>query len=138
MDFKATEIVSISVAAIAFAGSVVSAFYAYSNRNREMDIKLIEIGIGILRTDPKETGISPAREWALRVIEENSGLKFNADDRQALLNKPLPFHPSNVATIDPRMLPLLEAMSDPKIKQQLDDMIKTLADQIAKENKRAK
>jgi hypothetical protein len=63
LRFSATEIASVVVALIACLGAVASAYYAYSNRNRELDIKLIEIGVGILRADPKETQTNGAREW---------------------------------------------------------------------------
>jgi uncharacterized protein (DUF1778 family) len=95
MRFTATETVSISVAALAFLGSVTSAFYTYSNRNRELDIKLVELGIGILRSDPKDTGLTAARGWALQVIEENSRVNFSDEDRAALLHKPLLFNPAS-------------------------------------------
>jgi hypothetical protein len=91
MRFKSTEIATIVVAGIAFIGSVVSAFYTYANRNRELDIKLVEIGIGILRADPKGADLTPAREWAIQVIEDNSKVKFNKEDRMSLLQKPLLF-----------------------------------------------
>jgi hypothetical protein len=32
---------------------------------------------------------SPARGWAIDVIERDSGIKFNPVDRQALLHKPI-------------------------------------------------
>lgn len=89
MDFKSTEIATITVAGIAFIGSVVSAFYTYANRNRELDIKLVEIGIGILHADPKGADLSPARAWAIQVIEDNSKVKFTDADRKSLLQKPL-------------------------------------------------
>lgn len=94
MRFTATEAVSLGVATLAFIGSTTSAFYTYANRNRELDIKLVEIGIGILRADPKETGLTAARAWALRVIEDNSKVKFTDADRQTLLQRPLLFQPT--------------------------------------------
>ena len=89
MRFKPTEIATIAVAGIALVGSITAAFYTYANRNRELDIKLVEIGIGILRTDPKDTGLTAARGWAVQVIEDNSRVKFSTEDRLTLLNKPL-------------------------------------------------
>jgi hypothetical protein len=94
MAFKSTEIATIAVAGIALIGSVVSAFYTYANRNRELDIKLVEIGIGILRADPTGANLTPARAWAIQVIEDNSKVKFSNDDRQSLLQKPLLFRPA--------------------------------------------
>ena len=48
----------------------------------------MEIAIGILRADPKED-VTPARGWALDIIEKNSGVPFSQQDREALLHKPL-------------------------------------------------
>jgi hypothetical protein len=107
MRFTATETVSLSVATLAFIGSITSAYYTYSNRNRELDIKLVEIGIGILRADPKDTGLTAARAWAVQVIEENSQVRFSDADRTSLLQKPLLFNA-------PSREPLLE--------RQLNDM----------------
>jgi hypothetical protein len=89
MRFKPTELVSLAVAGLAFAGAAISAFYSYTNRNRELDIKLVEIGIGILRADPKDTGLTSARGWAIQIIEHYSGIAFDDEDRRTLLNKPL-------------------------------------------------
>jgi hypothetical protein len=77
------------VAGIALIGTLATGFYTYANRNRELDIKLVEIGIGILRADPKQSGLTAARSWAIQVIEENSGVQFDEEDRQTLRQKPL-------------------------------------------------
>ena len=80
MPFKSTEIATIAVAGVALIGSVVSAFYTYANRNRELDIKLVEIGIGILRTDPKGTDLASARAWAIQIIEDNPAMAAGMTD----------------------------------------------------------
>ena len=123
MPFKATEIVSLSVAFLAFVGSITSAFYTYSNRNRELDIKLVEIGIGILRADPKETGLTAARGWAVDVIEHFSGLQFSDADRQALLQRPLLFRPT--VTVAPTQNDALQ-----EILRQLSQSIQESANQV--------
>jgi hypothetical protein len=94
VDLKGTEIATMFAAGLALVGSLVSGFYTYANRSRELDIKLVEIGIGILRADPqKETSIEPARKWALDLIEANAGVTFSADARAALLKQQLNFQP---------------------------------------------
>jgi hypothetical protein len=85
MRFKGTEIVALCVAGIAFAGSLGSAFYTYTSRNRELDIELVKVGIGILRADPKETQTIGAREWAIDLIETHSGRRFSQEARSELL-----------------------------------------------------
>jgi hypothetical protein len=86
MRFKGTEIVALCVAGIAFAGSLVSAFYTYTSRNKELDIELVKVGISILRADPKETQTNGAREWAIDLIETHSGRKFSEEARSELLH----------------------------------------------------
>jgi hypothetical protein len=117
MDFKSTEIATISVAGIALIGSVVSAFYTYANRNRELDIKLVEIGIGILRADPTGPNLTPARAWAIRVIEDNSKVKFTDKDVESLLAKPLLLRP----TAGPnRVSSLITSVPDKELKQLIE------------------
>ena len=93
MPFKATEIVSLTVAFLAFLGAFVSAFYTYTNRNRELDIKIVEIGISILRADPNEKQTQGAREWAIQVIEKFSGQVFSLEAKSELLQYKLDFQP---------------------------------------------
>jgi hypothetical protein len=93
MPVRPTEIVSVIVAAIACAGAIISALYTYTSRNRELDIELVKVGIGILRADPKETQTQGAREWAIEVIETNSGQKFSAEAKKELLQNKLDFQP---------------------------------------------
>jgi hypothetical protein len=61
---------------------------AVVGKDEEVRVHLVEIAIGILRADPKED-VTPARAWAIDVIEKNSGVKFLAEDRAALLHKPI-------------------------------------------------
>jgi len=93
MRFKATEIVSLTVAFLAFFSAIVSALYTYANRNRELDIKIVEMGISILRADPKETQTQGAREWAIQVIERFSGETFSKEAKSELLKYKLDFQP---------------------------------------------
>jgi protein-disulfide isomerase-like protein with CxxC motif len=91
LRFKASEIIALSVAGIAFAGSVISALYAYANRNRELDIELVKIGVSILRADPKETQTQGAREWAIKIVENYSGQPFSKEAKDQLLTNRLSF-----------------------------------------------
>jgi hypothetical protein len=95
MRFKPTELATIIVAAIAFFGSIASAFYTYTARNRELDIELVKIGIGILRADPKETQTAGAREWAIRLVEGRSGQSFSDQAKKELLQNQL-IYPSYI------------------------------------------
>lgn len=70
-------------------GALISPGLQYLNRDREMDIKMVEIGIGILRADPKEN-VTPAREWAITIIEKHSKTTFNDATKEALRKNSLP------------------------------------------------
>jgi hypothetical protein len=68
------------------SGGIGGAVLQHLSQSRDQDIKMVQVGLDILRTDPKTNSINPAREWAIRVVETYSGLPFNADDRGALIN----------------------------------------------------
>jgi hypothetical protein len=81
-------VVSIVVAAIAGAASYGAAYLTFASKDQELKVHLVEIAISILRADPKED-VTPARGWALDIIDKNSGVPFSNEDREALLHKPL-------------------------------------------------
>ena len=57
------------------AAAIGGAVVAYANlliTNREMDVKMVEIAVGILSQEPKDS-IAPAREWAVDVISYYAG-----------------------------------------------------------------
>ena len=56
------------------------------------DAQLVQIGVGVLEIDPKQQEqVAAAREWALELIEANSGgVRFSPEARAQLLSKRLP------------------------------------------------
>ena len=87
-DWAKTAIGGVVGALIGFGGAVATGYFSYVSKDEELRVHLVELAIGILKADPKE-GITPARGWAIEVIEKNSGIQFDKDDRAALLNKPI-------------------------------------------------
>ena len=79
---------AIVVAIFGLLTGLIGNWIGLLTKDHELKIKLVEIGIGILRADPKEN-LTPAREWAIRIIETNSGLKFSENDKGLLLKKPI-------------------------------------------------
>jgi hypothetical protein len=74
----------------AVAGALVTGAFNYLDHQRDLDAKMIELSVGILRSEPTpET--TPLREWAVDVIEKRAQFKFNAEARATLLKKQLPF-----------------------------------------------
>lgn len=85
------------------------AYFTFASKDQELKVHLVEIATGILRADPKED-VSPARGWALDIIEKNSGVPFSQEDREALLHKPLAWK-----------IPLLPGMGPAKSMQRYFD-----------------
>src|SRR5271165_3951914 len=93
MDDRGTTIITALIAgvvgALGVAGAALaSGWFSFASKDEELRVHLVEIAIGILRADPKED-VTPARGWAIEVIEKNSGVKFTETDRAALLHKPI-------------------------------------------------
>jgi len=75
-------------AILALVGVYITGWFTYTSKDEELKVHLVEIAIGILRADPKED-VAPARSWAIDIIERDSGVKFEPEDRAALLHKPI-------------------------------------------------
>jgi len=74
----------------AIAGAVVSGVFNYLSHRGDLDAKMIELSVGILRSTPTpET--TPLREWAIDVIDERARFEFDEAQRAALLKQELPF-----------------------------------------------
>jgi hypothetical protein len=86
-EYPSSPVTVIIAAIIAGAVSFATAWFSFASKDQELRVHLVEIAIGILRADPKED-VTPARAWAIDVIEKNSGVKFVPTDRDALLHKP--------------------------------------------------
>jgi hypothetical protein len=69
-------------------GATVAPVVNYWTNERQMDVKMVEIGIGILRSPPTED-IAVMRSWAVDVIEASSKRRFTSDQRAALLKHEL-------------------------------------------------
>lgn len=69
---------------IAALGAGIGAGVTYLNTNRQMDVKMVEIAVGILSQEPKDN-IAPARQWAVDLIEHYAGVKPSAEVRAALV-----------------------------------------------------
>lgn len=84
--FTRAEIIAALIGAaatllITFSGSLLG----YWGQSRAMEVKMVEIAVGILRAEP-EANIRPAREWAVDVISEYSEVPMSKAAREALLS----------------------------------------------------
>jgi len=72
---------------VGMAGAIVGADLSHQG---DIDAKIIEISVGVLRAEPtKET--MPLRGWGIDVIEKRAGFKFTSEQEAALKNKSLPY-----------------------------------------------
>ena len=79
---------------LTLAAAVATGWFSFASKNEELRVHLVEIAIGILRADPKDN-VTPARAWAIDVIEKNSGVPFLEEDRKALMLGPIVNVPTN-------------------------------------------
>ena len=79
---------NLKIALVSAVGGIVGgglvAFFDYVVREREIDVKMIEIAVGLMRQPPTDM-VQPAREWAVDVIQHYSEVKLSAQARAALL-----------------------------------------------------
>jgi hypothetical protein len=70
-----------------FGGAWITGYFSLASKDEELRVRLVEIAISILEADPSKTDLTPARGWAMDVIDQKSGVKFSDADRAALLKK---------------------------------------------------
>ena len=80
---------TIAAAALLIGASALLA--SFSVWRGERNARLVEIGVNVLRADPKkEPTALAARQWALDLIDANAGgTKFSAEARRQLLQETL-------------------------------------------------
>jgi hypothetical protein len=82
----------------AILGAIVTGGFNYLSHQGDMDAKMIELSVGILRSEPTpET--APLREWAIDTIDKRANFSFNPVQKSILLKQPLPFQPPSVKTL---------------------------------------
>ena len=82
----------------AIAGAVVSGLFNYLSHRGDLDAKMIELSVGILRATPTpET--TPLRQWAIDVIDKRARFEFDEAQRAALLKQELPFKGAAQSTV---------------------------------------
>ena len=92
--------IALLVAVLALVGTLTSTFFQWqanqyvADQNfraaqRQSDIKMVEIAVGILRA-PVNDDVAQIRSWALDVIDTGANRKFTTEERAELLKKSLP------------------------------------------------
>lgn len=79
---------TVSTAVAALLGGIVGSWLDFDVRDRQLDVRLVEIAVGILQAEPKDN-IRPAREWAVDVIAKYSNVPISPASRVALIDNSL-------------------------------------------------
>jgi hypothetical protein len=67
-------------------GALVTAGFGYLSHKGDVDARMIELSIGILRAEPTKESAS-LRDWAIQVINDRSDVKFDDAQKEALRKK---------------------------------------------------
>lgn len=97
------QVMGIAVGAVALPIVVAFIGNSFSSATKEKEIKLktVEIAVDILSQDPNTNSHLPyLREWALKVVDQYSGIPLSEEARRELMNNALPG--------DPAMRPILQ------------------------------
>lgn len=71
------------------AGAMITGTVSYVSAERAYNAKLVELGLSILSANPSEAKTPGAREWAISIIERNSGQTFSEAAKEQLAKEPL-------------------------------------------------
>lgn len=86
MDWKNVVIPVVTVIAAGVA-SFSGATFAYLNKDRELDIRMVDIGLSLLSGKNEGATSVPARGFALRVLSKYSGVDIPADEFQTWVSE---------------------------------------------------
>ncbi len=82
------EWLKLLIATLVGAGATIATgYFGYASKDEELRVHLVEIAIGILSADPSKTDLTPARSWAMDIIDQKSGIKFSDENHKALLHQ---------------------------------------------------
>ena len=102
---RAATLVAVAGVLGTLLGATVSPLVNYLTNERQVDVKMLEIGLGILREPPKEDA-QTVRAWAIEIIEKSSGRPFSEQQRDILLKKELTVRVRNPPA-DPELATML-------------------------------
>jgi len=122
----------------AIFGATVTGGFNYLSHRGDLDAKMIELSVGILRSEPRpET--EPLREWAIDVISKRARFEFDGEQRSVLLKKELPFKGVAEAQYEyAKALELLSASVRETKQEDLDTAFLKLKKMLEEENERKK
>ena len=78
--------IPIGAAIISAVGGWFAAHISYESRAQELNLKYVEMGVAILRADPKEQNTAKVRTWAFKIVNTYAPIKFSEEEKNQILN----------------------------------------------------
>lgn len=69
--------------------AVLGGCFNYTLKQREMNLKLVDLAIGVLRSQPNDS-TRELRLWAIKVVDKYSGEKLSMEAQNQLVTNALP------------------------------------------------
>ena len=85
-------------------GGLITGAFGYFSHKSDVDTKLIELSLGVLRADATPEN-KPLREWAINTIQNRADVTFSEGQRAALLKTVLPSAAAATNTGPPTITP---------------------------------
>ncbi|MBN7755554.1 hypothetical protein JYP46_01850 [Nitratireductor aquimarinus] len=74
-ELKSTILASIAGAAVGAIATISTGAFGYMNKDRELDIEMVQVSLSILQGENTETSI-PGRKFALRSLAKFTGIEI--------------------------------------------------------------
>lgn len=85
----------LAIIAVIYYGNAINT----SLKEREINLQLVQLAIEVLQTEPNNS-TSALREWAVKVVDDLSGVPLGEQVKKELLKNPLPSKWSDKETWD--------------------------------------
>jgi hypothetical protein len=92
-SFEGLKNLAAAIAAVAVPVVVawLGSHYTAAIKEREVSAKFVELAVQILSKEPNKTDDAGVRRWAIRVLDQYSGVEFDTKTREDIVNRvPLP------------------------------------------------
>jgi hypothetical protein len=84
-DASITAGAAIIASVLTLVGAYTTGWFSYASKDEELRVQLVQMAVGILK-EPKASGEAQPRNWAIDVMELNTGVKMNDEERKLLVD----------------------------------------------------
>jgi len=88
-DLIVAAIFTLIGAALGSIAAALGSWLTYRSRHRELDVKMIELAVGLLTQKPEDSTM-PLRNWAVDLLDHYSEVKLSPETKAALRQNALP------------------------------------------------